>query len=315
MIFKNFFDKINIYRQCRRYGLSLWQCPQFLFLIMGIIIIASSIFSYSIGTHYINNPEIVALIVIAITTILFIIAFIITRNFERLAEIARMKSEFINIVSHQLRAPLTNLKWAIDFLTSQEREKSLEKEEEYYSSLKENTGRMIELVDSLLIVSRLEQETVPLRKKEILLENLVIDLVTQFKVFAEASNVEIKFYPQKDLPLAFVDPSQIKLVIENLIDNAIRYTRGGGIVEIWLEKRNKNFYFKIKDSGVGIPEEDQKYMFQKFFRSENVLREQTRGSGLGLFIAKSIIEKSGGKIWFESEEKKGTAFYFTLPIK
>lgn len=312
---KEILGQLNISKQCKKYGLPLWQCPQFLFLIMGMFVILSSLVSYLIGSRYIAEPSLVALIVIFITAVLFIIAFIITNNFERLAEVARMKSEVVNIVTHQLRAPLTNLKWTIDVLTAKDWERSPEKEEDYYSSLKENTGRMVELVEDLLIVSRIEQGTVPLRKKETSFADLIGDLVSRYKAFSEASNIKIEFYPQENLPLIFIDPSQIKLVVENLLDNAIRYIKGGGKIEIRLGKRDKNFYFEIKDSGVGIPVADQKHIFQKFFRSENVMRDQTRGSGLGLYITKSIIEKSGGKIWFKSKEGKGTTFYFTLPIK
>jgi len=308
-------DQFNISRQCRRYGLLLWQCPQFLFLVMGAIIVGASLFSFFIGSRYISDLGIVALVDILITAILFIISFVITRSFEKLAEISRMKSEFINIVTHQLRAPLTNLRWAVDFLTSKEWEGDKEKEEEYYSGLKENVGRMSELVDDLLVVSRLQQDTIPFRKKEISLEDMIKEMLLRFGAFADASNIEIIFNPKEDTPSVFADPSQIKLVVENLIDNAIRYTKGGGKIEINLEKRGKRAYFSITDQGVGIPEHDQKFIFQKFFRSENAMRDQTRGSGLGLFIAKTIIEKSDGEIGFESKDSKGTVFYFYLPIK
>jgi signal transduction histidine kinase len=173
---------------------------------------------------------------------------------------------------------------------------------------------MLELVDELLIVSKIEQGVLILRKKEVDFKKIVEDLISQFKFYAIASNVEIRFHPEDNLPTVFIDPSQVKLIVENLIDNAIRYTKEKGSVEIRLEKKEKYVLFSIKDSGVGIPEEDKKYIFQKFFRAENILREQTRGSGLGLFVVKSIVENSGGKIWFESKEGKGTIFYFTLPI-
>jgi len=313
--FKKIFAQLNIPAQCRRYGLPLWQCPTFLFLIMGIIIIASTLIVYAIGTRYIEDPEIVALIILILTVILFIIAFIITRSFERLTEAARMKSEFISVVSHQLRSPLSNLRWAIELLMSGRIGKIEEKQTEYFRILKENSARMGELVSDLLTVSRIETATLPLKKKEISLEDLTRELISEFEPFAKASNVEIEFKPQKDLPQIFADPSQIRLVVENLLDNAIRYIRDKGNVEILLEKRDKNLYFEIKDNGVGIPKEDQKYIFQKFFRSENILRYQTQGSGLGLFIAKSIVERSGGKIGFKSEENKGSTFWFTLPIK
>ncbi|GAI06183.1 unnamed protein product, partial [marine sediment metagenome] len=255
-----------------------------------------------------------ALIILVITTVLFIIAFVMTRSFERLAEASRMKSEFINIISHQLRSPLTNIKWTFELLTSREMEVPSGKVEEYLNNVKENIARMVELIDDLLIVSKIEQGTFPVLKKEFSLEDLVREQVSRYKVFAEASHIELNFYPQKNLSEVFTDPSLLKLVVENLIDNAVRYTKGKGKVKISLERREKDLFFKIKDSGVGIPKKEQRYIFQKFFRAEHILKERTRGSGLGLYVCKSIIEKLGGKIWFESEEGKGTTFYFTLPI-
>jgi len=315
MNFKKILSQLNIPAQCKRYGLPLWQCPSFLFLIMGIIIIASTLIAYAIGTRYIENPEIVALIILILTAILFIIAFIITRSFERLAEASRMKSEFISVVSHQLRSPLSNLRWAIELLMSGRLGKIEERQTEYFKILKENSARMGELVQDLLTVSKIETATLPLKKREISLENLIRELISEFEPFAKASNVEIEFKPQKDLPKVFADPSQIRLVVENLLDNAIRYIKDRGRAEILLEKKGKNLYFEIKDNGVGIPKGDQKYIFQKFFRSENILRYQTQGSGLGLYISKAIVERSGGKIGFKSEENKGSTFWFTLPIK
>jgi signal transduction histidine kinase len=148
-----------------------------------------------------------------------------------------------------------------------------------------------------------------------LLSDIVKNLVSGAMPYAEASGLELKFNEPKNLLKASFDASMIKLVVENLIDNAIRYTRKGGKIEIWLKKENEKLVFKIKDQGVGIPFSDQGYMFQKFFRSSNALKEQTKGSGLGLYIAKLIITKSGGKIWFESEEGEGATFYFSIPVK
>lgn len=315
MFIKKILEQLNIPAQCKRYGLSLWQCPQFLFILMGVIIIASTLTTYAIGTKYIEEPELVALIVLLITAILFIVAAVITRSFERLAEASRMKSEFISIVSHQLRSPLSNLKWAIELLMSGRLGKIEEKQTEYFRILKENSGRMGELVSDLLIVSRIETARLPLRKDEFSLENLIRELIKEFESFARASNVEIEFKSEANLPKILADPSRIRLVIENLLDNAIRYVKDSGKVKMLLEKRAQNLYFEIKDNGVGIPKEDQKYIFQKFFRSENVLKYQTQGSGLGLYISKAIIERSAGKIGFKSQEGVGSTFWFTLPIK
>ena len=314
MGFKEFLAQLNIFGQCRKYNLSLWQCPSFLFLVMGIVIISSSLIAYVLGNRYIENPETVSLIVLLLTTVLFIVDFSITRSFERLAEASRMKSEFINIVSHQLRSPLSNLKWTIDLLLSGRLGKIEEKQTEYFKILKDNSARMSELVSDLLTVSRIETATLMFKKQKFSLGNMVKELIREFEPFTRAANVELAFNQEPVLAEVFADPNQIRQAIGNLLDNAIRYTRERGKVEIALLKRNKNLYLEIKDSGVGIPKDDQKYIFQKFFRSENVLKYQTQGSGLGLYIAKSIIEKSDGKIGFLSHEGVGSTFWFTLPI-
>ena len=315
MNFKGIWAQLNIVAQCRKYGLSVWQCPQFLFLVMGLVITVSTLTAYAIGARYVEDPRMVALIVLLTAAILFIVAVIITNSFERLAEANRMKSEFVSIVSHQLRSPLSNLKWATELLMSGKLGKTEEKQTEYFKILKENSDRMGELIKDLLIVSRIETAKLPIKKVEFSLEDLVKELIKEFRPFAQASNVEIEFQAKRNLPKIFADPSQIRLVIENLSDNAIRYINGKGIVEIKVERKEKNLYLEIRDTGVGIPEEEQKYIFQKFFRSENVLKYQTQGSGLGLYISRAIIEKSGGKIGFKSEENKGSTFWFTLPLK
>lgn len=173
---------------------------------------------------------------------------------------------------------------------------------------------MRELVKDLLLVLKLEEGALPIRREKISLKNIIEDLISKFLPFARASNVEIKFEFEKDLPEVFVDSHQVEIVIETLLDNAIRYIKKRGKIEISLEKKEENIFFKIKDTGIGIAKEDRKYIFQKFFRSKIARREATPGSGLGLFIAKSIINRMGGEIWFDSEEERGTTFWFTLPI-
>lgn len=315
MAFKKIIDQLNISAQCKKYGISIWQYPQFLFLIMGIITIVVILTTYGVGAQFIEEPEMVALIVLILSAFLLIITFTITNSFERLAEANRLKSEFVSIVSHQLRSPLSNLRWSIELLMSGRLGTIEEPQLEYFRILRENSGRMGELVKDLLVVSRIEQGRLPFQKTETSLVDLVKNLISNLKPFARASNVEIKFEAEENLPKILTDPSQIKLIIENLLDNAIRYIKDKGTVEIKLKRQRNNIYFEIKDDGVGIPHQDQKYIFQKFFRAQNILRYQTQGTGLGLYIAKSIIDKAGGKVGFKSKEGKGTSFWFYLPIK
>ena len=150
------------------------------------------------------------------------------------------------------------------------------------------------------------------------------DLATEFKTLAKSSNVKIEIEIGKDIPKIYSDPFQILQVVENLVFNAVRYmdfasddknkTRNEKKVVVKLFRRGNDVFCEVEDNGIGIPKDDQKFIFQKFFRAENVRQHQTNGSGLGLYISKSIIEKAGGKIGFESLEGKGTTFRFRLPI-
>lgn len=315
MNIKRLFPQLNLLGQSRKHGVSLWQYPQFIFLVMGIVTIALILTAYAIGIRYVEEPEVVVLIVLVLSALLLVVTFAITQSFERLIEANRMKSEFVSIVSHQLRAPLSNLRWSLELLMSGRLGTIEAPQLEYFRILKDSSSRMRELVNDLLIVSRIEQGRFPLRKEEISIPTLIKDLISGFIPFALASNVEIKFEAEENFPKAFVDPSQLKLVIENFLDNAIRYIQEKGKVKIKLNRKDNFFHFQIQDNGVGIPKADQKYIFRKFFRSSNILKRQTQGTGLGLYIAKSIIERSGGKIGFESGEGKGSTFWFTLPLQ
>ncbi len=312
---KKIGDQLNLVAQCKKYRLPLWQCPQFLFVLMGAIIICSSLSAYGVANRHVDDPMLVALITIALTSLLFALAIIITNSMEKLAEASRMKSEFISIATHQLRSPLSNLKWIVELLMSGKIGKVDKKQTEYFRILKENIYRMNELISDLLTVSRIEASKLPMKKREISLKKLVDSLVLEYRSFAKASNVEILFNCQENLPKINSDPFQVKLVIDNLMDNAIRYIQDRGKVEIKLSKKGRSLHFSIKDNGVGIPEEDCSYIFKKFYRSDNVLKYQTQGSGLGLYLSKSIIERLKGKIGFSSKENVGSTFWFSLPIK
>ncbi len=315
MEIKEFLESLNLFKICKRYNLPLWQCPQTLFLLMGILIIGAILLTYFLGTRYINQIEWLILIILAITAFLFVVAFVIVNSFERLAQANRLKSEFISIASHQLRSPFSNLKWAIEYLMLGKAGKIENTQMEYLKILKENCQRIGELISDLLIISKIESFGLEPEREKFSLKDLTEKLIKEYTPFAKASNVKIEFEVEKEIPEIFSDPSKVKLVIENLLENAIRYNKPGGKVKIKILKKKKDVYFEIKDTGIGIPKKVQKYIFQKFFRGENAKKCQPQGSGLGLYICKEIIKNLKGKMGFQSEENKGSVFWFTLPKK
>lgn len=317
MDFRKIREQFDIGAYCRKYNVSLWQCPQFLFLVMGVVVMVTAVVTYILGTHYVADPAFVSLIVLGLTVVLMVITFSITRSLEGLAEANRLKSEFVSIVSHQLRAPISNLKWALEFIVSGRCGKIQGTHAEYTKIIQDNTDRMGELVEALLMVSRIDQGGLVLRNSEFDLESLAQKAIVAFEPMAKEAKVKITLeLPPVCLPKAFADPSQITLAVDNLIDNAIRYTNEGGTVRIIIKPKNRKYlFFSVEDDGVGIPRQDQPYIFQKFFRSGNAMKQKTFGSGLGLYIAKSIIDGCHGKIGFFSEENKGSTFWFTIPTR
>ncbi len=307
--------------QCRKFGIPLWQCPHFLFSVMGLLIIFAILGAYALGSRIIDDPYIINLIIFSLTGILLIIAFTITHSFERLAEANRLKSEFVSIVSHQLRAPLTNFTWALDLLAEEEKEVP-ERQRGYFRILSANADRMQELVNDLLMTSRIQEGRLPFQKNPFSFPELLDTIVTNFKPIIEASNIEVRIEQDPEVSTITSDANKLNNILSNLLDNAVKYTKkaidtagsGGGIISIRYRKQGKSLYFEIEDNGIGIPKEDEKYIFRKFFRASNVQKHETQGTGLGLYIVRSIVEKAGGSMGFRSRENKGSTFWFQIPL-
>jgi signal transduction histidine kinase len=173
---------------------------------------------------------------------------------------------------------------------------------------------MINLVNDLLNVSRIDEGRFIYKTEPMQLEDVVDEIVKSEETPLQQKKIKLSWnLPSTLLPEVLADKEKLGIAVQNLIENAIKYTKEGGSVIISIEEINGDILFKIQDDGVGIPSYQQERIFTKFFRGENVMRMETEGSGLGLYTTKNIVESHGGKIWFQSEEGKGTVFSFTIP--
>ncbi|MDF1498105.1 MAG: ATP-binding protein [Patescibacteria group bacterium] len=243
--------------------------------------------------------------------------FLILHNITREKKVQLLKTEFVSIAAHQLRTPLSAIKWTLTTLLDGDLGELNEQQINYLKKTNLSNERMIDLVDDLLNLSRIEEGKYIQVEDFIKIEDLVNEVLQEVEIKVNKKKLLIDFKQDKDISKISVDKEKIKLVIQNLVENAVNYCYEKTKIYISLtEDRKKNeIQFKITNSGIGIPEKVKRRMFTKFFRAENALKTETVGSGLGLFINKNIIESHGGKIWFDSEEGKDTIFYFILPIK
>ena len=312
----NWYDSLNIKKTCSKYKISIFQCPQFLFLLMGILIIIAIATTYEIAKAY-REPEIAALIVLVVSAVIFIVGQVIINSFEKVAISSLAKSEFISIISHQLRSPLSAIKWQINMLTTDNinETKSPENIKGFLGTIYEQNEKMIKSVNDLLEVNRIEDEDLILTPESFSLLELTQKVIDEYQESANIGNINIFLQAVPILPQAYADLGRIKRVIEHLLDNAVKYSLNGGKISINIESSEKNIVWKIADEGAGIPYEDKKRVFEKFFRSKNVARYKTSGTGIGLFIAKSIVRLSGGGMDFSSSENNGSTFWFSLPVK
>jgi signal transduction histidine kinase len=241
---------------------------------------------------------------------------IVLHDITRAKILERTKSEFVSLAAHQMRTPLSAIKWIFTMILSGELGKITEEQKEFLQDGYNSNQRMIDLVNDLLNVARIEEGRYVYKKTLIGADKLFVPIINFFKKVCKEHKINFIFKKSlRPSPKVLVDAEKIRIVLENIIDNAVAYTSANGKVIVFLKYSEKEVEVIVKDSGMGIPENQKKNIFGKFFRASNVVKKETDGTGLGLFISKNIIEAHGGKIWFESEEGRGATFHFTIPIE
>jgi PAS domain S-box-containing protein len=237
------------------------------------------------------------------------------RDVTRERELDKMKTDFISVVSHELRTPLTSIKGYTDLLLSGATGELTDLQSEFLGIIQGSTTRLSNLINDILDISRIESGSIALRHESIDYRRIVSDTLRLMKAAADEKQISVDASLPENIPAVRGDADKVTQVLTNLVSNAIKYTPEGGWVKVSLEVAGEaSVTTCVADSGIGVAPEDQKKLFQKFFRADNTSTREAGGTGLGLVIAKTIIELLGGAIWVESDPGRGSRFYFTLPI-
>ncbi len=235
---------------------------------------------------------------------------------DKLKQLLNAKSEMVSIGAHQVRTSLSAIKWIIKMFLDGDLGKLTAEQENLLRKAYDGNDKAINLVSEILLVNKSEEVV---EKKYVFEKVNIVEMIenTIFDFSGESiwRGIEIIFLkPQAVLPETKVDKEKILVVLQNLIENAIKYSKYHGKIFVSLKVEKENIEISVKDAGIGISEDSKTKIFEKFYRTENAQKKEAMGSGIGLYTTKDIVEKHGGKIWFESKENEGTTFFVSLPI-
>ncbi|MEK7622168.1 MAG: ATP-binding protein [Patescibacteria group bacterium] len=241
-------------------------------------------------------------------------AIILFRDITKEREIDQAKTELVSLASHQLRTPLSAINWYAEMLIGQEVGTLTEKQKEYLENLSAANHRMIELVNSLLNVSRIDLGTFAIDPTPIDFASIGKSVLAELEPQILVKKLVVQVAHDPNLPSVSADPKLVRIIFQNLLSNAVKYTAPGGTVKLSITLTPPNLLITVADTGYGIPAVVQDKIFTKLFRADNIRDKEAEGTGLGLYIVKSIVDASGGRIEFDSLEGKGTTFRVLMPL-
>jgi len=239
-----------------------------------------------------------------------------TEQLEKIDEerkgIDKAKTEFLSITSHELRSPMTPMQAQLQMLMQNYFGRLNKKQRESLDIVLRNTQRLDKIIQDFLEISRIEAARLKFNFVRVSLLGYIKSVIEEMKGFMPEKKINIEL-SSDNLPIFEVDPDRVMQVLRNLVNNAIKFSKDNGKITIRIESKKDLLLFSVKDNGFGIKKEDQIRIFEPFFQSGGMYQRKVGGTGLGLAICKGIVESQKGKIWFNSEEGKGTTFYFTIP--
>ncbi len=242
-------------------------------------------------------------------------AIAVFQDITKKHELDQMKDSFLSVAAHQLRTPLGSMRWSMELLLNGDLGELPPDAKEAVTQLYDNSQRMVMLVNDLLDVSRIDQNKGKEEKKTVDVISVIRDAVASLAAEAEKRSVTVHLsVPEASVPGIMAPPKRLYEAFENLISNGIKYNRKDGRLDIAVTQDDKGIEVMIKDTGIGIPKDDQSKIFSKFFRASNAVLKETEGSGLGLSVVKSYLEEADARIFFESVEEVGTTFMIRFPF-
>jgi signal transduction histidine kinase len=234
------------------------------------------------------------------------------RKMVEYEEISKMKTDLLATVSHELRTPLATIKGYSTLILDYYARLDADETKDYLRSIDMSTDRLAKLVDNLLDTSRMDSGLLKLEKSPTNIAQLIKGIITEASVRAERYHITVK--PLKRLPKVNIDAKRIRQVLDNLIDNAIKYSPPEKEIMISAEKSDNELFISITDQGPGIPAGELSKIFERMYRIEQRLYSGANGIGLGLYICQRLVQAHGGRIWAESTPGQGSTFKFTLPL-
>ncbi|RKX99702.1 hypothetical protein DRP77_12830 [Candidatus Poribacteria bacterium] len=235
-------------------------------------------------------------------------------DITREKEIDRMKSDFVSLVSHELRTPLTAIQLGVSLVLDGKAGPINEKQRSSLEKVDRQVKRLTDLINDLLDLSRIESGRIQMKREPISLVDIAVSRLEEMKPQADSKGVKLDLEVEGEIPMTVGDEARIGQVITNLLSNALKFTPQGGQVKVRLSRQGDMILTEVIDTGPGIPEEERERIFDKFYQLSDFKTRSQGGSGLGLSIAKGIVEAHGGRIWVESEVGVGSNFKFLLPI-